>query len=80
VAGRILPAIRLQPPQQPSPPPAPPRHRFRPIPTWRAGDKVRWQAYSGVFLRDALDGQAEMLIGSRTYRLPKAELRPAGPR
>ena len=76
MAGRILPAIRPQPPQQPSPSPPPPRRRFRPIPTWRFGDRVRWHGYIGTLLRETVDDHAEVLIGPRTYKVPKAELRP----
>ena len=46
-------------------------------PTWRAGDKVHWQGYIGFFLQDDDDGYAQMLIGTRTYRVRKAELRSA---
>ena len=46
-------------------------------PQWRPGDRVRWREYAGTFLRDTVDNNAEVLIGTRTYRLPKAELRPA---
>ena len=69
MAGRILPASWPQPPK-------PKRRRFKPIPLWRSGDKVRWRDYTGTILRDTIDGQVEVLIGTRTYRLPKAELRP----
>jgi len=48
-------------------------------PTWNPGDKVRWRNYIGAFLRDADDGQAEILIGQRKYLVQKAELQPAGP-
>ena len=87
MAGRILPAIKPRPPQRQSPPalPEPKPRRLRAIPTWRTGDKVLgdkvlWQGYSGTFLREIVDDHAEVLIGTRTYRLPKAELRPAGVR
>ena len=43
-------------------------------PQWQPGDKVRWREYSGTFLRDADDGQVEILIGPRTYRVQRAEL------
>jgi hypothetical protein len=46
-------------------------------PTWQPGAKVRWREYSGTFLRDADDGQVEILIGPRTYRVARAELRSA---
>src|SRR4051794_34588337 len=39
-------------------------------PSWRSGDKVHWRGYTGAFLRDAADGQAEALIGTRTYLVP----------
>jgi hypothetical protein len=76
MAGRILPAVvrPQKPPQPPAPPaaPAPPRS----APTWRAGDRVRWQRYTGQFLRETIDGEAEVLIGAKAYRVPAGELRP----
>ena len=77
MAGRILPAVR---PQKPAP--HPPAQPATPLPapivlTWRTGDRVRWQRYTGTFLRETVDGQAELLIGARTYRVPAGELRPA---
>ena len=42
-----------------------------------AGD--RWQRHVSA-LRDTVDDHAEVLIGTRTYRLPKPELRPTGQR
>ncbi len=44
---------------------------------WQPGDKVRWRDYAGHFLRDADDGQVEVLIGTRTYRVHRGELRSA---
>jgi hypothetical protein len=41
---------------------------------WRAGDKVYWNGYTGTFLRDTVDGQAEVLIGTRTYLIGRGEL------
>jgi hypothetical protein len=40
---------------------------------------VRWQHHTGTYLRDGLDedGLAEILIGQRTYRVRRAELRSA---
>jgi len=46
-------------------------------PAWRPGDRVRWQNYTGQYLRETVDGNAEVLIGKRTYRVPAGELRPA---
>ena len=46
-------------------------------PTWGAGAKVAWQRRIGLFLREADDGQVEVLIGSRTYRVRRAEVRSA---
>jgi len=43
-------------------------------PTWRAGDKIYWNGYTGTFLRDTVDGQAEVLIGTRTYLIGRGEL------
>jgi hypothetical protein len=42
--------------------------------TWRAGDRVRWNGYTGTFLRDTLDGQAEVLIGTKTYLIGRGDL------
>jgi hypothetical protein len=36
-----------------------------------------WNGYTGTFLRETVDDQAEVLIGTRTYRLPRGELKPA---
>lgn len=78
MAGRILPASRPRPPQQPSPEPAPPLPRPAKLAqAWRTGDKVLWNGYTGTVLRETVDDHVEVLIGTRTYRLPKAELRPA---
>jgi hypothetical protein len=41
---------------------------------WRPGDKVRWNGYVGTFLRDTVEGQAEVLIGTRTYLIGRGEL------
>jgi hypothetical protein len=38
---------------------------------------VRWRDYTGSFLRDADDGQVEILIGPRTYRVARGEVRSA---
>ena len=46
-------------------------------PTWQPGAKVRWRDYTGTFLRDTVDGQVEVLIGPRTYRVDRGELRSA---
>ena len=48
-----------------------------PIPTWCPGDTVRWKDHTGRFLRDADDDQVEVLIGGRTYRVRRAEVRSA---
>jgi hypothetical protein len=45
--------------------------------SWRPGDKVRWRDHSGTYLRDAEGGQAEVLIGQRTFRVVVGELQPA---
>jgi hypothetical protein len=44
-------------------------------PIWAAGAKVAWQGRIGLFLREADDDQVEVLIGSRTYRLRRGEVR-----
>jgi hypothetical protein len=41
---------------------------------WRAGDKVYWNGYTGTFLRDTVDGEAEVLIGTKTYLIGRGEL------
>jgi hypothetical protein len=46
-------------------------------PRWHTGDKVYWQGYVGQFLRDTPGGEAEVLIGTRTYRMHKGELQRA---
>jgi len=43
-------------------------------PVWRPGDKVQWNGYTGTFLRDTVDGQAEVLIGARKYLIARGEL------
>jgi hypothetical protein len=43
------------------------------------GDKVQWQDYVGVYLRDAADDQAEIDIAGRVYRVQRSELGPVGP-
>jgi hypothetical protein len=44
-------------------------------PVWRPGDKVRWRARTGNFLRDVGDGEhAEITIADRTYRVRSGEL------
>ena len=43
------------------------------------GDKVQWQDYVGVYLRDAAGDQAEIEIAGRVYRVQRAELGPVGP-
>ena len=44
-------------------------------PPWEAGAKVAWQGRIGLFLREADDDQVEVLIGNRTYRVRRAEVR-----
>ena len=51
-----------------------------PLPTritaqWRIGDRVRWQDKAGVFHRDLGDGNAEVTIANRAYRVRIADLR-----
>jgi len=36
---------------------------------------VHWRGYVGQFLREAVDGQAEVMIGTRLYRVAAGELR-----
>ena len=47
------------------------------MPSWMPGDRVRWKDYTGQFLRDTVDGQVEVLIGTRTYRVVRGELQRA---
>jgi hypothetical protein len=56
---------------------APPGPTAWVTPTWQAGAKVAWQGRIGMFLREAEDDQVELLIGSRTYRVRRAEVRSA---
>ena len=53
------------------------RWNARITPTWQPGAKVAWQGRIGLFLREADDDQVEVLIGSRTYRVRRAEVRSA---
>jgi hypothetical protein len=42
---------------------------------WRAGDRVRWRDRSGVYKREAGDGDhAEIVIADRVYRVRAADL------
>jgi hypothetical protein len=63
--------------RQSAPPASKPKQPAQPAPVWGPGDKVRWNGYTGTFLREMVDGDVEVLIGPRTYKVPKAELRPA---
>ena len=45
-------------------------------PQWRIGDHVRWQDKLGLFRRDLGDGNAEITIANRVYRVRIADLRP----
>lgn len=45
-------------------------------PQWRMGDRVRWQDKVGLFHRDLGDGNAEVTIANRAYRVRIADLRP----
>ena len=47
------------------------------MPSWMPGDRVRWKDYTGQFLRDTVDGECELLIGTRTYRVRRSELQRA---
>jgi hypothetical protein len=80
MAGRVLPIRRATARKllrHYNPPAAPAWTRASSIPTWRTGDKVRWQVYSGTFLRETVAGEAELLIGTRTYHVARGELQPA---
>jgi hypothetical protein len=46
-------------------------------PDWSPGARVAWNGRIGLFLREAEDGRVEVLIGSRTYRVRRAEVRSA---
>jgi hypothetical protein len=46
------------------------------MPQWRVGDRVRWHDKAGVFHRDLGDGNAEVTIVNRTYRVRIGDLRP----
>ena len=63
--------------QRHSRPAAPAPIAVAPAPSWMPGDQVRWKDYTGQFLRDTVDGQVEVLIGTRTYRVARGELQRA---
>jgi hypothetical protein len=46
------------------------------MPQWRMGDRVRWQDKIGRFHRDLGDGNAEVTIANRAYRVRIGDLRP----
>jgi hypothetical protein len=46
-------------------------------PAWRPGDRVRWRDYVGQYLRETVNGEVEIMIGARTYRVATGELLPA---
>ena len=46
------------------------------MPQWRIGDRVRWQDKIGHFHRDLGDGNAEVTIANRAYRVRIGDLRP----
>ena len=46
------------------------------MPQWRLGDRVRWQDKTGRFHRDLGDGNAEVTIANRVYRVRIGDLRP----
>ena len=46
-------------------------------PDWPPGAQVAWNGRIGLFLREAEDDRVEVLIGSRTYRVRRAEVRSA---
>ena len=48
----------------------------RMMPQWRMGDRVRWQDKTGLFQRDLGDGNAEVTIANRTYRVRIGDLMP----
>jgi hypothetical protein len=55
--------------------------RGAPLPTriapqWRTGDRVRWQDKAGLFHRDLGDGNAEVTLANRAYRVRIGDLRP----
>lgn len=43
-------------------------------PSWQPGAKVRWREYAGFYLRDVDEAEAEVLIGTRKYRVRRADL------
>ena len=45
------------------------------MPQWRMGDRVRWQDKMGHFHRDLGDGNAEVTIANRAYRVRIGDLR-----
>jgi hypothetical protein len=80
MAGRVLPIRRAavrKLPRHYNPPAVPAPTKVPRAPTWRTGDRVRWQGYTGQFLRDMGNGQAEVIVGAGIYCVPVAELRAA---
>jgi hypothetical protein len=47
----------------------------RMMPQWRMGDRVRWQDKTGLFQRDLGDGNAEVTIANRAYRVRIGDLK-----
>jgi len=45
-------------------------------PQWRFGDRIEWQKKVGTFHRDLGDGNAEVTIANRAYRVRIGDLRP----
>ena len=45
-------------------------------PQWRIGDRVRWHDKAGLFHRDLGDGNAEVTVANRVYRVRIGDLRP----
>ena len=43
-------------------------------PRFASGNRVRWKDRSGVFQRDLGDGNAQVLIAGRVYRVKLSEL------
>ena len=49
-------------------------------PAMANGDRVRWQDKAGLFRRDLGNGDVEVTIANRAYRVRIADLRPGGSR
>jgi hypothetical protein len=69
------PSSRRTPQGQPAPHPARGATTHPHSPAMAHGDRVRWQDKAGFFRRNVGDGNAEVTIANRAYRVRIADLR-----